>query len=162
MGRFILSGVRYLEGMWMSKIIDKILLKLLVKSESAFTYTQEELWEHLVTKTNRLNNRGQYLKAVDVAKDALKVAEETFGSEHPNMAFSLSNLAILYQEQGKYVEAELLYKRALAISEKALGKDHPDVATVLENMAVLYEKIWKKDEAKELAERVKKIRSKNQ
>jgi tetratricopeptide (TPR) repeat protein len=129
---------------------------------SAFTYTQEELWEHLVTKTNRLYKRGQYLEAVDVAKDALKVAEETFGSEHPNMVLSLSNLAILYHEQGKYVEAELLYKRALAISEKALGKDHPDVATVLENMAVLYEKIWKKDEAKVLTERVKKIRSKNQ
>jgi tetratricopeptide (TPR) repeat protein len=82
------------------------------------------LWEHLVTKTNRLYKRGQYLEAVDVAKDALKVAEETFGSEHPNMVLSLSNLAILYHEQGKYVEAELLYKRALAISEKVLGKDH--------------------------------------
>ena len=145
-------------------------LKPLISSiGSVFTYNQEELWEHLVTKTSRLHKRGQYLKAVDVAKDALKVAEETFGSEHPNMTFSLSNLAILYYEQGEYVEAELLYKRALAISEKALGKDHPEVATVLENMAVvlenmavLYEKIWKKDEAKELAERAKKIRSRYQ
>ena len=34
MGCFILSGVRYLNGMWMSEIIVKILLKLLVKSES--------------------------------------------------------------------------------------------------------------------------------
>ena len=132
----------------MSKIIDKILLKLLVKSESAFTYTQEELWEHLVTKTNRLCKRGQYLEAVDVANDALKVAEETFGSEHPNMALSLSNLAIFYHEQGKYVEADLLYKRALAISEKALGKDHPEVATVLENMAFLYEKFGRKTKQK--------------
>ena len=115
---------------------------------SAFTYTQEELWEHLVTKTNRLYKRGKYLEAVDVAKDALKVAEETFGSEHPNMALSLSNLAILYHEQGKYVEADLLYKRALAISEKALGKDHPEVATVLENMAVLYEKFGRKTKQK--------------
>ncbi len=141
-----------------------VLMMVLVVSfiGPAYAYTQEELWKHLDIKTNILYKRGQYLEAIDVAKDALKVAEETFGSEHPNMAFSLSNLAILYYEQGKYVEAELHYKRALAISEKALGKDHPDVATVLENMAALYEKIWKKDEAKELAERVKKIRSKNQ
>ena len=124
-------------------------LKPLISSiGSVFTYNQEELWEHLVTKTSRLHKRGQYLKAVDVAKDALKVAEETFGSEHPNMTFSLSNLAILYYEQGKYVEAELLYKRALAISEKALGKDHPEVATVLENMAFLYEKFGRKTKQK--------------
>src|SRR5262249_35134999 len=58
-------------------------------------------------------------------------------SEHPNVAISLNNMAILYRDQGRYDEAEALYKRSLAISEKALGPEHSEVGTVLDNLADL-------------------------
>ena len=63
-------------------------------------------------------------------KRALAISEKALGPEHPDVATSLNNLALLYQAQGRYAEAEPLHKRALAISEKALGPEHPDVATV--------------------------------
>ena len=64
--------------------------------------------------------------------------ERALGPDHPNVATSLNNLAVLYKTQGRYADAEPLYKRSLAIREKALGPDHPDVATSLNNLAALY------------------------
>jgi tetratricopeptide (TPR) repeat protein len=57
---------------------------------------------------------------------------------HPDVAQSLNNLALLYQDQGAYAKAEPLYVRALDIWEKVLGPMHPDLATVLNNLALLY------------------------
>ena len=58
--------------------------------------------------------------------------------DHPDVATSLNNLAVLYKKQGRYAAAEPLYKRALSIYEKALGPNHPSVATSLGNLAGLY------------------------
>ena len=55
--------------------------------------------------------------------------EKALGADHPDVAATLNNLAVVYTAQGRYADAEGLYKRALAIKEKALGADHPAVAT---------------------------------
>ncbi len=47
--------------------------------------------------------------------------EKALGSDHPNVASSLNNLAALYQAKGEYGRAEPLYQRALAIWEKSAG-----------------------------------------
>ena len=73
-----------------------------------------------------------------IAKKALEVAEQAVGPEHPAVATSLNNLAILYDQQGQYAQAEPLYKRALAVWEKTLGPTHPEVATSLNNLAEFY------------------------
>ena len=70
----------------------------------------------------------EYDHAIPIAKKALRVAEKNAGANHPDVAWSLSNLALLYHYRGRYAEAEPLYKRSLAIREKALGPDHPNVA----------------------------------
>jgi tetratricopeptide (TPR) repeat protein len=61
-----------------------------------------------------------------------------FGAEHPKVAWTLNNLAIVYVAQGKHAEAEVLYKRALAIRQKELGANHPDLATILGNLALVF------------------------
>jgi len=61
----------------------------------------------------------------------LKVAENTFGLEHPYLATSLNNLVELNFAQGKYDEAEPLFKQSLTIYKRTLGWEHPDVAIVL-------------------------------
>ena len=38
----------------------------------------------------------QYPDALSVAEEALKVAEDTFGTDHPKVAISLNNIAELY------------------------------------------------------------------
>ena len=51
------------------------------------------------------------------------------GPEHPNVATSLNNLALIYYDQGKYAEAEPLYQRDLATQKRPWG---PSILTWLQ------------------------------
>ena len=84
-------------------------------------------WDVLNDEVRELFRTGKYDRGVVVAKKALEVAEQNVSSNHPDVATSLNNLALLYESQGHYAQAEPLFKRSLAILEKALGPDHPDV-----------------------------------
>ncbi len=83
------------------------------------------------------------------------------GPEHPDVATSLHNLALVYRLQGKYAEAGPLYQRSLAIREKALGPEHPHVATSLENYAGLLRATRRSAEAAKMETRAKAIRAKD-
>jgi len=73
----------------------------------------------------------------------LEINEKALGSDNPDVAISLNNLAELYYNQGRYKEAEPLYRQALKILKQTLGSDHPEVAITLENMRALYKKMGK-------------------
>ena len=73
----------------------------------------------------RVPAQGKYADAEALYKRALAIREKALGANHPDVARTLDNLAIVYWAQGKYAEAEGLYKRALAIREKALGARPP-------------------------------------
>lgn len=81
--------------------------------------------------------QNKYKEAANLLNDALTIREKTLGENHPAVAATLNNLAVLYGKRGKYKDAEPLCKRALEIREKVLGKDHPDVAKQLNNLALL-------------------------
>jgi tetratricopeptide (TPR) repeat protein len=68
----------------------------------------------------------------------LRLSEQTFGPNHPDVAMASHMLAAEYQLERRYDEAEALYRRALAIRERALGPNHPEVALTLEDLAALY------------------------
>ena len=91
---------------------------------------------------------------------ALAIWEKVLEPEHPYVAYSLNNLAILYQAQGKYAQAEPLYQRSLAIREKTLGPEHPAVAKALANYATLLRETNREDEAAKLEARARAIRAK--
>jgi len=81
----------------------------------------------------------KYTDAIPLAERVLAIREKALGLDHPDVALSLNNLALLYKAQGRYADAEPVYKRALAIYEKALGPTHPYVAASLNNLAGLYD-----------------------
>ena len=64
------------------------------------------IWDELNTKSVTLYEQGRFPEAAKVAQEAVKAAEETFGTRHPNVATSLNNLAGLYEAQSKYAKAE--------------------------------------------------------
>jgi Tfp pilus assembly protein PilF len=70
-------------------------------------------------------------------RPALANLEETLGSEHPDVATSLNNLATLYKSQGRYTEAEAHYREALVIQEAA-GLRQESAAT-LDSLATMYQ-----------------------
>jgi tetratricopeptide (TPR) repeat protein len=94
--------------------------------------------EALRRQTVQLYGSGRFSDAIQPATEALTIAERLFGSDRPDTAEFLSNLASVYDSQNQYAKAEPLYVRAVAIREKSLGPDHPDLAPLLHNFAGLY------------------------
>jgi tetratricopeptide (TPR) repeat protein/CHAT domain-containing protein len=94
--------------------------------------------EQLSQQVLNLYQAGRYGEAIPLAMEVLRIDETALGPDHPRVANSLNNLALLYQAQGNYGGAEPLFQRALRIDETALGPDHPDVAASLNNLAELY------------------------
>jgi tetratricopeptide (TPR) repeat protein len=82
--------------------------------------------------------QGAYAQAQPWFEQCLAVRRERLREEHPDVATSLNNLALLYKSQGKYEKAEPLYVQSLEIYKRLLGEEHPDVATSLSNLAGLY------------------------
>jgi tetratricopeptide (TPR) repeat protein len=109
--------------------------------------------DELIKRVIELYQAGRYAEAIPLAQQALAIREKALGPDHPDVAQSLNNLALLYLQQGRYAEAEPLLKRALAIREKALGPDHPDVAVSLINLAGLYDNQGRYAEAEPLLKR---------
>ena len=116
-------------------------------------------WEILNQEVMELLRTGKYDRGVAVAQKALQVAEQNVGPNHPHVATSLNNLALLYKTRGDYASSVPLYKRSLAILEKALGPGHPNVATSLENLAALYRALKRDSEAEALEQRTARIRA---
>lgn len=81
---------------------------------------------------------GLYREAESLYARARVIRAEVLGEEHPDVADSLNNLAVLYAVQGLYGKAEPLYERALEIWQKAFGESHIRVAYALDNLASLY------------------------
>ncbi len=65
----------------------------------------------------------------------LEIDAKTIGTEHPEYAMRLNNLALLLRAMGRYDEAEPLYVEALEILRAKLGPDHPTTKTVEVNYA---------------------------
>jgi hypothetical protein len=87
----------------------------------------------LLQDTNRLG------EAEPLMRRALAIDEAGLGSDHPEVAIRLNNLAQLLQATNRLGEAEPLMRRALAIDEASLGPHHPRVAVRLNNLARLLE-----------------------
>ncbi len=95
-------------------LLTTLLIVLFVVSACA----QKTLWNELNDKAATLYQQGRYSEAVNVTKEALKLAENTFGPDHPNVAQSLNNLAEFYKEIGRKDKAKRFEERAKAIRSK--------------------------------------------
>ena len=82
--------------------------------------------------------QGKYAEGIGPGRKAMEIRGELLGQDHPDYAFSLNNLALLYRAKGDYVRAEPMLRQALALRKKTLGVDHPDYAQSLNNLADLY------------------------
>ncbi len=91
----------------------------------------------------------------------LQIREKALGAEHPDVAQSLNNLAILHSAQGEYAAAAPLFERALRILEKTVGAEHPDFAGTLESYSRLLRKLGRDDEAAAMEARAEASRARH-
>ena len=99
--------------------------------------------------------------AVRAFTKGLRLLEKTLGNDHPDVATSLNNLAMIHYAMGRFELAEPLYRRALMIDERVLGHDHPGVATDLNNLALLHKKQGNLEAAEPLLKRALSIKERN-
>src|SRR6516165_4197930 len=67
----------------------------------------------LEQQVTQLYTHGHFSEALQIAQRALTIRERALGPDHPAVAVSLNNLALVYAAQGRYADAEPLYKRSL-------------------------------------------------
>lgn len=70
------------------------------------------------------------------------------GPEHPEVAQSLTNRAVLASVQGNYLEAELLLLYALEIVEHTLGPQHPQTRVAHRFYGTILHEMGREEEAK--------------
>jgi tetratricopeptide (TPR) repeat protein len=80
-------------------------------------------------------------KALPWCEQCLEVTKKRLGEEHPDVAQSLNNLALLYNSQGRYSQAEPLLIQALYILEQRLGVNHPNTVSCRESLAYLRDRL---------------------
>merc|ERR1719221_558358 len=73
---------------------------------------------------------GDATKALDLMSRALKIKERDYGSDHPQTALALANVAIAHGELGNREARVALLWRAQSILEKAHGSAHPQTVRV--------------------------------
>jgi tetratricopeptide (TPR) repeat protein len=95
-------------------------------------------------------------------EQALGIQEDRLGSDHPDVARTLSRIGELYQTVGRAGDARKAYQRALGIlaaGERGVGPDHRDVAGLLMQLAGLARASSDPAEAQVLKERAETIYS---
>ncbi len=93
------------------------------------------------------NGQGLYDLALPWFEQCLSVTRSHFGSEHSQVATSLSNLACAYKALGRYSEVEPLLVEALELDKRLLGEQNVCVSISLINLASLYNLQGRYDDA---------------
>jgi CHAT domain-containing protein/tetratricopeptide (TPR) repeat protein len=94
----------------------------------------------------------------EFAERAVAIKEKVLGPWHPDLATSLTNLAIQRTLAADPASGRMHLERALAIREKAFGPDHVWVAATLQSLAGLLMTVRDDAGAKTLLERALRIR----
>jgi tetratricopeptide (TPR) repeat protein len=113
----------------------------------------QELAEALYKAARYLYDRARYKQAEPLGQRALRIGQQIWGPEHPQVASMLCDLAYLYYELGHYQQAEPLFQRALCIWEHVLGPAHPALVRPLNGLGALYWKQGKYDQAEQAYQR---------
>ena len=120
----------------------------------------KDLLKWFIAASDPFNRAAFWQLITPMHKEMLQILEAELGPQHPDIATSLNNLALLYDNLGAYDKALPLSQRALDIREKVLGPQHPDVANSLNNLAGLYWHMGAYDQALPLSQRALDIREK--
>jgi hypothetical protein len=88
----------------------------------------------LTAAAARAASEGDVPTAAALLRQALDLQVSTLGPDHPDLAITLNNLALMLEQLGHMKEAGQCYHRAHAIAAAALGPDNPAVQVSRANL----------------------------
>ena len=104
-----------------------------------------------------LQVRAKFVEAKEVFQRALRIDEEAYGSDHPEVATDVNLIGYVLELLGDLKGAKEHYERALKIGEEAYGANHPKVAIWVNNLGGALQSLGDLKGAKEHYERALKI-----
>jgi len=78
------------------------------------------------------SDQEDYLGAVPLYEQALRIQENALGDDHPSSVQTLTDLAICRLDLGETHKGKPLLERALVLQKQQLGDDHADVIAIRE------------------------------
>jgi len=90
--------------------------------------------QEILDSAARAASSDDYASAESLLREAARLQETTFGPEHPDLASTFNNLAIVCEKENKLADAGEFYRRAFAIASASLDSDHPLVLTSRDNL----------------------------
>jgi eukaryotic-like serine/threonine-protein kinase len=84
-----------------------------------------------------LERKGSYPEALRLLREAVEIQRRLSGSDSPDFAMSLHNLAGALIDAGDLTGAEATERECLELRRKILGNHHPDLAYSLNNLGFL-------------------------
>ena len=132
------------------RLIDEINQETAAADDLPVSMVADEIFWVFTGLGRFYERQGLYQVAEFWYQQLVKVCQILFTGDHPYVASSLNNLALLYHNQGKYSEAEPLYLDALEMRKRLFTGDYSDVAQSLNNLASLYHNQGKYSEAEPL------------
>ena len=114
----------------------------------------DHLWGWLFNNRGAMRERqGLLAEALDDARRAVAAKEKAVGPESPDVAMSLSNMALAFDQMGESEAAVHQAKRAADTIEARLGSDHPRTGILRSNYAEILNHVGRFQEAREMATR---------
>jgi len=107
----------------------------------------EKLMKLKMWKASALDSLGRYEESKEIYEEVLRWQIENLGEEHPDVAWSLHNIGLVYNELGEYGKALEYYEKSLEMSKKIYGDEHPNVAANLNNIGLVYKNLGEYDKA---------------
>ncbi len=90
--------------------------------------------QQILDSAARAASADDYASAESLLREAAHLQESSLGSEHPDLASTFNNLAIVCEKEHKLTDAGEFYRRAFAIASASLDADDPLVLTSRENL----------------------------
>jgi len=112
------------------------------------------LWGWLYNNRGAMRERqGLLSEALEDARRAVKAKENAQGPDSPDVAMSLSNMALAFDQMGESEIAVHQAQRAADTVEARLGSDHPRTGVLRSNYAEILNHVGRFAEARQMAER---------
>ena len=94
-------------------------------------------------------DRGDYVRAEALEREALAAARKVLGPDHPDTLAILSNLGATLSRQGRWLAGEVLLREALDAQQIRVGEAHPSLVPGLTALAWTLRRLGRLEQAEE-------------
>lgn len=130
---------------------------LLRESLTALAANHDEPWRLAIAVRSRLIDvlieRARAQEAVALCRQSLEIEKRHLGSDHPDIARSLAQLAQALTKDLRYADAEQVHRDVVDMSLRLYGEEHPATAFALAGLSVAVDSEDRPDEARAIVAR---------